>query len=310
MTVGREWTADGAKAVRKPLRTHIVLPPLTGDPLLWKERYVGRTAIGGTFYDFAWILFMVVAAICGVFAGLTGNGSEESFHYAMAKGLQSLLALAGMALVIGMGLRLAGSVSREREQLTLESLLTIPHTRQAMLKAKWSGALLRMRRYLLGVVFIFGLGCAVGDIPPVSWVVLPVVMIAHTMFAANLGLFLSVYCRSTTRAYMAFGLVFLTLTAGMWALDYLAENSVTRYVTDVDTIDGVSAAANVLNPIQTWSWLAGNPRGSGIHHDHGWDGWSEGYTVMMVLAVSSYAVAACALWFAARWRFHRETGHA
>src|SRR5207302_1879928 len=107
-TVGREWTADGAKAIRKPVRTHLALPPLKGDPLLWKERYVGRTSIGGTFHDLAWMLFMVLALVFGIFAGLTGGRNEtgeQGFHDGLANVLSFMFVVAAAGLVIGLGLR-------------------------------------------------------------------------------------------------------------------------------------------------------------------------------------------------------------
>jgi hypothetical protein len=135
-------------------------------------------------------------------------------------------------------------------------------------------------------------------------------MTAHIMFAANLGLFLSVVCRSTTRAYVVFALVLLTLTGGMWALDYLADRASVRHLQrgELEWSDPVTPVANLLNPVQTWSALARDPRES-RHHRLNWEGSPDADAVAMVLPVILYAVAACALWFAARWRFNRETGH-
>src|SRR5476651_1759904 len=118
---------------------------------------------------------------------------------------------ASVGLVLGTGFRLAGSVSREREQQTLESLLTIPLSRAELLTAKWIGGVLRTRRFLMASAFMGLATCLIAELPVLVWILLPATILLHTIFAANLGLFFSVICRSTTRANVCFALVLLIL---------------------------------------------------------------------------------------------------
>jgi ABC-type transport system involved in multi-copper enzyme maturation permease subunit len=106
--------------------------------------------------------------------------------------------LAPNALV---GIRVAGGVSREREQRTLVDLLMLPVDWSAILEAKWLGAILRLKvlGYALAVLWV--LGTLVGAVLPVCLPLLAIACAAHLAFIASAGLFLSVACGATRRAY-------------------------------------------------------------------------------------------------------------
>src|SRR5262249_30144292 len=223
VTVGLEWTLDGARPVRKALRTHVDLPPVGDDPLRWKERHVGRTWFGKTFQDFGWLVFALFGVLLPVLVHLTVvQGAADEVNKYLSPYLWIATALGGLGLMLGMGLPLAGSVSRGRAQLTLESLLATPPSRRELLAAKWFGALARMRRIAIGLGTTVAMTCFMGGIPVVSWLFLPLTIALHTVFAANLGLYLSIVSRSTARAYVTFALIMVALTAGLWTVDYLA----------------------------------------------------------------------------------------
>ena len=323
VTVGREWTEDGVRAVRKYLRPHVTLPPVGDAPLLWKERHVGRTWFGKTFQDFGWIAFVLFGLVLPLAAYVTFDGNRDTVREFVAPPMRLLSVLGGVGLLLGLGFRLARSVSRKREQNTLVSLLTVPFSRRELLMAKWRGAVVRMRRYLIGLACTVAVSCFMADLPAVSWVVFPATLALHAVFAANLGLFLSVVSRSTMRAYVALATILLTLTAGIWTLEYLDRPDHVRYhnrsSSDEGKITILGLASDTLNPIQAW-WrlltVPGDKWGdyfnsrSTFRRDEGGAALfgRSGMTFLATLGI--YGPASLLLWYASRWRFRRETGHA
>src|SRR2546421_12733257 len=120
------------------------LPPIGRHPLVWRELcFAGGSAAGE-------LARMVGAALVGIAlsAGLPyvvatlGNLSLRSNLSQeinpIARGL-----IAALCTVIGVGtlLRAAASIGREREQRTLDALLTLPGGREAVLRAKWAASI-------------------------------------------------------------------------------------------------------------------------------------------------------------------------
>src|SRR5262249_23326318 len=135
-----------------------VLPPVDDNPLLWKERYLGRTIDGTTFADFATLLSFLLVLLAGFISLLAWN---QTRIFETTSLFLSILVISSVILLMGLAFRLARTVSREREQRTLESLLTMPMDRREMLTAKWLGCLLRSVRSLLvvGTVLVVALLC-------------------------------------------------------------------------------------------------------------------------------------------------------
>jgi len=153
-TMAVTYQLGGGKTlvVRRPVRTHMPLPGMRTSPLLWKERHVGATVLGGTFHDVAWLTLGTAVVVLGVFAFYLDHFANEKIvaHWFVTI-LRGLLAVCAIYLMLGVGLNLAGSVSREREQQTLDSLLSMPISRLEILRAKWFGAFYRQRRALIVV---------------------------------------------------------------------------------------------------------------------------------------------------------------
>src|SRR5262249_5937261 len=79
------------------------------------------------------------------------------------------LMLAG-AWCLALAFRVAGSLSRERDQQTLEALLMLPVERVELLRAKWLGSILRFRHLGYGLAVLWLAGLATGAFHP--WAVL------------------------------------------------------------------------------------------------------------------------------------------
>src|SRR5262245_63094866 len=107
------------------------------------------------------------------------------------------------SLLIGVTVAAAGSVSREREQRTLDGLLVLPGGREAVLRAKWLGSLRRVRGRAFGLILLLMLGGMTGSLHGLAVTFLVFTAAAQIGFFASLGIYLSVIARSTSRACLS-----------------------------------------------------------------------------------------------------------
>jgi ABC-type transport system involved in multi-copper enzyme maturation permease subunit len=170
------------------------------DPFLWKEQYtlgVRRTiddesiqslkVMAGILMGCMLLLVVFVTVLGNV---QSGRSSGTSMKVLMVFGL---LGIAGYLMMMAPGV--CGCVLREIQHKTLESLLTIPVPRRAILGAKWRTGLSR------GVwAFLPGFVCAVFGFlaSPLPLLAFPAAAYfgALLVFAVSLGLWLS--CRVAT----------------------------------------------------------------------------------------------------------------
>ncbi|MGL6095759.1 MAG: hypothetical protein ACRC7O_08205, partial [Fimbriiglobus sp.] len=187
------------------------LPVDDDDPFGWKERHISGVkrdddddSIRGLTIAVGASVAMVVggfAAIAGLML-LVGSGSRATAG--MASGLLLVGGGAGLFLyLLAVGSTACGTVCRERQRLTLESLLTIPVDRTAILGPKlWASA---ATGWWWGVPASASvvLGLLASDVPGV---VVPgaFYLAASVPAAASYGLWLSVRCRTITRAVLWF----------------------------------------------------------------------------------------------------------
>src|SRR5262249_23046015 len=143
--------------------------------MIWKERYIGRTWGGWLFNSTAWIYLYMIFGILIVLGVIIAASNLESdlAEYGLILRIAWIILAALIALSIGV--RLAASVSREREHQTLVSLLASTYSPQVILEAKWIGTLARSRRAFIGLAMLFLAAGLSGGIPSLSWVLLPLV---------------------------------------------------------------------------------------------------------------------------------------
>jgi len=215
-----------------------------------------------------------------------------------------------MALMVG--LHASGSVARERQQETLDDLLTIPRPRREILFAKWVGSLAKARGIALGAMAVPLVGVIAEGISFLA--VLPLLFAAGSIVAcsASFGIWLSVRSRSVQRAT---GLWLLLV--GLWiGGTFLAAQ--TAYMEDragrrSQTPPPQLYWDRLLSPPLAWSQLAfrfGDP------DEPSYD-WRENrtrdgkiaelwQTIPSLLGIGLYALLAWIFYLDAARRFERE----
>lgn len=200
-------------------------PPVGSDALLWKELYVDQ--------EFRWErmhpLFAVLLLFVGVSTaavGMTIVVVGLSIQINMAGPMNVWMQVVGTSLLcltcVVAGFYAAGSISRERERLTLDTLLTIPECVDRIFRAKWLGSLLSVRQIgpLLGLVY--GLALVTGGLHPLALPLVAFCALSYLVFVTGLGLYCSVVCQGTMRATVYTLLTGLAVIGLTWLA---AENS-------------------------------------------------------------------------------------
>ena len=123
-----------------------------------------------------------------------------------------------MLSLLAVAVRASAAVSGERDRQTLDQLLTIPVSGDAILFSKWLGCLLGLRWMILSVMVSLALCAVMGGL---SMVVLPFLLVLWPIYAgliAMVGLAFSVTCKTTLRATLATLLATVMLVVGHWSL--------------------------------------------------------------------------------------------
>jgi ABC-type transport system involved in multi-copper enzyme maturation permease subunit len=202
---------DQSRAHRPPPDPEAPPKPRLGsnDPFLWKEQYaatVGRSADDEAIRAMVYLLGGIMATVLGLFlvialmtvvVNLNTSRSTEA-----ARWLMLTAGAAGLfAHQLQMGMAASGTVCRERQRLTLESLLTIPVSRRAILWPKWFTCASKGWWWggpAMGSVLLSFL------IGPVPILAIPVVVfiLAGPPLVVSFALRLSVISKSTNRALL------------------------------------------------------------------------------------------------------------
>jgi ABC-type transport system involved in multi-copper enzyme maturation permease subunit len=124
----------------------------------------------------------------------------------------------GCFMLLGILFTAVASVSREREQRTLDNLLTLPIRRTDILRAKWLGSILSVRRLAWGLVGIWVLAAATGGLDLLALPLLVSAWLAYAAFAASLGLWCSIVSTTKIQATMRALITCIAITAVSFAL--------------------------------------------------------------------------------------------
>ena len=181
------------------------------DPFYWKERFTTGSlknedddAMKSMMYLLGAVLGVVVLFILAISAAtLMSNNNGGDSRYVI-KWL--LLTTGGTGVFIHLlqiGIAAGGAICRERQRLTLESLLTIPVPRSAILWPKWVVSLLRGWWWggPAAGVMLFAL---LATDAPVLLAPGVVYFLAMLPFATSYALWLSIRCRNVNRVIMWF----------------------------------------------------------------------------------------------------------
>jgi ABC-type transport system involved in multi-copper enzyme maturation permease subunit len=323
---------ETALVVAKPVQPYIPLPPVWDSALLWKECHLGRKVVGVAMADLCLLSTIFIALVFS----LVVQTEIRSFEWPaeLVVPFRVVMIMCALYCAFAVGLHLAVSVAREREQLTIESLRSFPSPRSQILTAKWWGAWFRQRRALIVLALSMTAVFVLSRVDPLAYLLLLLSFIVFAAFAGALGLFLSVCCQSTQTATSSTILILVGALTLPWLhrhfssdeAAYAGQASRPLLLDEEREIFPSASVSNVLdesrwempdalNPIRVW-WLLSEP----VKSEHQKSTTSSGaYRVPPLLppdliaemiGFSIYALAALALWFAAKRLFLREPARA
>jgi ABC-type transport system involved in multi-copper enzyme maturation permease subunit len=257
------------------------LPPVHDDALYWKERHTGArsllecpewllpalTLLSGPIL----LLFIATVTELRQAEGQSMPDTLRIFAHNFGPWLRGLYGFALLCYTIGVAVRAAGSVVRERQMHTLDMLLTIPVERRDILWAKSRGVIVKGWPWLVvlaGDVFV---GLVVSAYSPLSVIFLLLCPCPLIVFVCGVGMLISVGARTTLQANLVMACVLLALAVSL---------GVTR--------PGLFLGFNSL----TQSW---------------WEPWSEAGYDLFAFGVSAlgFGLTAAIAWGLARVRFER-----
>jgi ABC-type Na+ efflux pump permease subunit len=157
--------------------------------------------------------------------------------------------------MLGIGVMTSGSVARERDRQTLESLLSVPVERRAILRAKARASVRAVRPLVWALAVFYALGVVTGGVTLLSLVVAPLLVVGWGGLALASGMWLSVRCASSTRAtgYFLLGLLAVCIMPPL--VGPLVAQSVTAQYSTRTTMEmwlgGFSPAVASWNAIAT-----------------------------------------------------------
>lgn len=204
------------------------IPIETDHPLLWKElRAAGPSWTRSPFVLGPFLLIFLpfgLVVLVGNLVGWLGTGDQ----HARQEIVQGIVALGRVFFVLLTGLGClgaaffaAGSVTRECERQTLDSLLTLPCNRQDILNAKWLASLLHGRGWLYIVAILALIDMLFVNRSLALFLLRLTAPIIHLLFVACLGIFFSVTSRTTVQAYLKLTVTLALVTFAPDVADYL-----------------------------------------------------------------------------------------
>jgi hypothetical protein len=270
---------------RRQSRAAFRAPPIIDRPLLWKELHFGDSQGIRVVTLVLSIVLICVAVAVSYWLSMTVATTGDDRHRANLNIVIRVFAviILGTAAISTL-LQATCSVGREREQRTLDMLLTLPEDRADVLWAKWLGSVLRGRGLLIGLLFVLVIGAIGEGVVPLALPLIAVVAAVHLAFIASLGLFLSVAVPSTGRAgFMGALVLFLACVAPV-------------------TLS--PGGATWVAPVVWVQCLPGQ-----IEDATGRSG-SFDISAGCWLGLVVYGLLTVCLWYLARARFHREADRA
>jgi ABC-type transport system involved in multi-copper enzyme maturation permease subunit len=272
------------------------------DPLLWKERHFsGRLSWAESGVMSACVIWMlsIVGFVLGMvlfFSALQEVNRGRWIGASVNPVARLTVTGAAMFLGLGLGVRAAGSVARERQQRTLDGLFSLPVSRAELLRAKWVGPIFWAQRWLWTTAVVGVVALLMGGVHPLGFMAAAVQVVGWLAFTNTLGLWLSVGCRTATRATVYLIVWVLALWIGPLVLMPLV----------VAVIGHVGESVMALSlPFGLWEGM------------YSWRDFAEEFSgrraplwrmtkLVGALAGLGYAAGAGVLWLDAVRRFERE----
>lgn len=292
------------------------MPPLRdGDPYLWKERYFsGRLPMmeSGVAWGCAIAVIVVFVSVIGIslVAGVLVKILEGKLPGDVVNGCMRVFVVGtviGLAPVIG--LRAAASVAKERQQQTLISLLSVPEARSRLLFAKWLAPFFGVRYWLAAIAISILLSLITGGLHPLGVLAGTIYLAGFLPFVNSYGMWLSVTCRTGTRAASIFIGTMLALLIGPPIFGTLFR-TIIQIMSDSATGSFAEHFLDNVNPVVgIWQAFAGWREVSATQWDAGtWRTNNLSLTLLATISLIGIVYGLGALWFG--WRanvqFERE----
>lgn len=188
--------------------------PIRENAMLWKELGVEPnlqflTSRSRTFWFCALLLLVTVYVLSYVYILRYEKPSDAAINV-----LHFFSVGPTCFVFLCIAIRASGLISREREQQTLDSLLTTPLKRSEILVAKGLGSIWSTRVVWLLLPAVWIVGLLSGQIHLSGFLLQIAAVLVFSIFFASLGLWFSMTCRTTTRATLFTLLAALVLLLG------------------------------------------------------------------------------------------------
>lgn len=234
-------------------------------PLRWKERWFGgpRPSQSGQWIEILYLpakVLVIVLAIGGLIPCVVLGIPLLILDPEVGLALASLIVAIGGGLTLyylgRVGSEVAGSITRERETRTLDSLRVLPVDRRDILAAKIWAALRRPKPWALGVVGCLLLGGVLSG--PFGWfkiVTTLAVSLALVALGVSFAMWLSVRCQGTTRAVSFWWVGLLAICLMPLGIPPIAE-SIATFSGEPKPNVGELNLSEVLHSVSPWrAWL-------------------------------------------------------
>ena len=225
------------------------LPRVNNDPLFWKEYQVGGPPVWYSPVVYLTLIIPIVSIAMVFLATLAEHGVNwlERHHRLGYVVKFFIVALAGM-YCLAVAFKGCGAIVRERQQKTLDSLLTIPESRERLLLAKWLGNFFYPSGFALGLLGTIVIGAATLGIHYAGAMILIAAIVVHAAFLSSFAISLSVLSRTILAAYARLALLVLVMIGGTALWTITLNLPAQHWSTNIIEIG--------LNPIRTWLTLA------------------------------------------------------
>jgi len=218
------WQASGRSRKAYVIAiTQRRLPRVSGRPMLWKELHSEPLFRLGQAAQIIITTGVIVGLIFGAFV-LISVVAVGLMMGNVAQSMNSTVRIMGTTLacvmVLGTAVRAAGAISGERDRQTLDTLLTTPIENQAIVGSKWWGSVLGVRKAGVCLLILWLVGAGTGGLSPLALPLLGLALFVYLGFAASLGLWFSLRCRTTLRATIWTLVTLLGVGFGHWLLTF------------------------------------------------------------------------------------------
>src|SRR5262249_3017053 len=224
------------------------------DQILWKET--------GQNFDFSWLrtsgtfwvlslfafLYLVTFLVYLAFDQVTPSMPAELTNPAV----RGLGTVGACATLVAVALAAANRVSREREQQTLEALLTTPLDSADILFGKWFAAVWTILWPVVGLVILWCFGLITGGLHPAALPLVVAAFIVYVCCLSSMGLWFSMISRTSLRSTLFTLLTSLVMVLGPGLLARAIEGRSLTNRTDVDWGELV-VDVGLTPPVTLWT---------------------------------------------------------